>query len=148
MLCECDLNWHICRTHRYARCHAEPSQKQKKATNGQPQIIVQPKGKRAKQTVSRKCLESGPMHSVTNAIAPAAKGNTAESKRTKAQKRSRSQDECTENVTIRRAKLHKWTLKRKREEDPNVLIDLGPIVHNDFNPHLYGPVLKKRFYGG
>ena len=53
----------------------------------------------------------------------------------------------TENVAMRQAKMHKWTLKRKREDDPNVLIDLGPIVHNDYNPHLYGPVLKGVLWG-
>ena len=95
-LCECDKSWHICRNHPYARCHVEPSQKQKQATNGQPLVAVQPKGKRGKY-----------------AIASAEKGITPESKRTKAQKRPRSQDENTENVTIRQATLHKWTLKRE-----------------------------------
>ena len=130
-LCECDNNWHLCRLHRYARCHVDLSQKQKQATKDQTQAAEQPKGKRIKIKLTS-----------------AEKGTVAEIKRTKAEKRLRSQDEMTENVTIHQAKMHKWTLKRKREDDPNVLIDLGSIVHNDFNPHLYGPVLKKRFYGG
>ena len=88
------------------------------------------------------------MQTSQDAMAPAGKGKAAESKRTKAQKRPRSQDESAENVTIRQAKSNKMDLKRKREEDPNVLIDLGHIVHDDFNPHLYGPALKKPFYGG
>ena len=92
--------------------------------------------------------EMGRMQTSHDAKAPAGKGYAAESKRTKAQKRPRSQDESAENVTIRRAKSHKMDLKRKREDNPNVLIDLGPIVHNDFNPHLYGPAQKKRFDGG
>ena len=92
--------------------------------------------------------ETEVMQTSPYAIAPAGKGTAAESKRTKAQKRPTSQDESAENVIIRQAKSHKLDLKRKREEDPNVLIDLGPIIHNDFNPHLYGPALKKLFYGG
>ena len=92
--------------------------------------------------------ETGHMLTSHDAIAPAGKGNAAESKRTKAQKRPRIQEESAENVTKRQAKSDKMDLKRKQEDNPNVLIDLGPIVHNDFNPHLYGPALKKRFYGG
>ena len=118
------------------------------ATNGQPQTSMRPKGKRAKQTVKGITPETGHMQTSQYAMAPAGKGKSAESKRTKAQKRPRSQDESAENVIIRQAKSHKCTLKRKRQEDPNVLIDLGPIVDNDFNPHLYGPAPKKRFYGG
>ena len=146
--CECDLHWHICRIHRYARCHKDQTHKQAKATNGQPQTTAQPKGKRAKQTVQGITPETGLIQTSHDAMAPTNKGNAAESKRTKAQKRPRSQDESAENVNIRQAKLHRTDLKRKREDNPNVLIDLGPIVHNDFIPHLYGPVLKKRFYGG
>ena len=40
---------------------------------------------------------------------------------------------------------HRQHLKRKREPDPNVLIDLGNPIHDGLMPSMCGPVIKKRF---
>jgi len=130
--CECNINWHTCSIHRYARAVDTRNSKQPKTPTGQSSPAENPEVKRVRTQGHSSRLGT-----------PEADAN-----RTRAAKRKRdnSQDEYSDGDDV--AQLEdRIVLKRKRDHEPNVLIDLGPIIHNDFNPNLYGPVLKRRFMG-
>ena len=123
---------HTCRIHRYARASDTRNPEQSQATNGQSPPADNPEGKRVK--VERLNSNLGT--------------NNAEDISTGSHKRKRegNDNEQTDNDEIHfEEAIH---LKRKREPNPNELIYLGHPVHNDYNPNLLGPVLKKRFKYG
>ena len=130
--CECNINWHTCRIHRYARAVDTRNSKQSKTPTGQSSPAENPEVKRVKVQGQSSHLGI----------------NEADVNRTGATKRKRhnSQDEYSDGDDDAQPE-DIIDLKRKRDHEPNVLIDLGPIVHDDFKPNLYGPVLKRRFMG-
>ena len=104
--CECNVIWHTCRRHKFARAHDNLSNMQSK-----------PKG-------------------------PTPSASNPEERSNKVMKPNFALDR-NEAETI-----ETWIPKRGREEQPDGLINLGEIIHQDVSPRLLGPVLKRRFIYG
>ena len=125
--CECQIMWHTCRLHRYAKANEGQHSKQTKVTNGQSSAAENPQVKRAKADLGR---------------------NDTDEVRTGNQKRKRDTNENEHTDNDENSPEAITNLKRKRDFEPNELINLGHFVHKNFNPNLLALVLKRRFMFG
>ena len=128
--CECKIIWHTCRIHRYARANDTRKTKQSQATNGQSAPAANPEAKRVKVRRQNSDLET----------------NAADDNRNGSNKRKREgdQSEQTDDEAIVPYEDN-INLKRKRDHEPESLINLGNTVHKRLNPNLLGPTLTNRF---
>ena len=128
--CECSNLWHACRMHRYAKTRDLPLPKQSNAMKGRSSPVENPEENRAKVIKT----SSDPGRNDTDELSA---GN---------RKRKRNINECERPMDDADDPPDtKCNLKRKR--NPDDLIDLGNIVHDNSNLNFLSPALKRRIYG-
>ena len=128
--CECNVTWHICHKHRYAKACDSNAQNQSKATNGQASPANSQNAKRAK--VNRQA-------SLT-IMADADDIRVRANKR----KRNENQEDSDHDGNHYAIEPGRIDLKRKREPEPNAIVDLGPSNLRILNPNLYSSALRRR----
>ena len=131
--CECNVIWHTCSKHKFAKAHDYKTPLHSKATNGQSPPHNHHHAKRMKI-----CGQSslGVMMSVDEHRVRASKRKINEFLESNEKRASRR---TVTNVHIE--------LKRKRAHNRNDLIDLGPVIQRTLNPSLCA-TLKRRIYLG
>ena len=128
--CECNVVWHICSKHKYAKAHDYETPSKCNATIGQPSPA-------SNQSTMRKKIRGQFSLSIVR---------KADDDRVRANKRKRSGilDSVDQRPSRRTVVDVHIDLKRKREHDHNDLIDRGPTTQGTLTPTIYSSNLRRR----